>query len=290
MKLPFSTALGLLFLCSSSIVTSRNVFRTDVSREDFDFNDLRQHAPVIESPKLHRLDKRKGGGGGGGGRGGGGGGGSGSGSGGSSGGRSGGGGRPGGAPAGTRPSSNAGGASRSGSGTPRNFGGGGFYAGGARVPYTAGRRSPGGLVPFFLPVALLGFFPGLWLFGAYAYSMNHGYSYRNRTTNRNESIPIVCLCQEHSVCGCDDNNNSTYIDSILSDKDENGLPRNSSVVKTVDVNGTTKIYINGTLPNGTTAPDPSIAEGMASGIMPPILKLSGYWPTIAIVLATVALL
>ncbi|KAI2067141.1 hypothetical protein LOZ40_003261 [Ophidiomyces ophidiicola] len=185
---------------------------------------------------------------------------------------------------------NAGGASRSGSGTPRNFGGGGFYAGGARVPYTAGRRSPGGLVPFFLPVALLGFFPGLWLFGAYAYSMNHGYSYRNRTTNRNESIPIVCLCQEHSVCGCDDNNNSTYIDSILSDKDENGLPRNSSVVKTVDVNGTTKIYINGTLPNGTTAPDPSIAEGMASGIMPPILKLSGYWPTIAIVLATVALL
>ncbi|EEP82701.1 predicted protein [Uncinocarpus reesii 1704] len=293
MKLSSSIALGLL-LCLSSPVTSRYVLRTDLSQNDFDDRSLRDLEPVIaHTPKLPELEKRKGGGGGGGrgggggGRGGGGRGGGGR-SGGNSGGRSGGGGRPG--SPGTRPSSNAGGSSRSGSGRPRTYGGGGYYAGGSSVPYTAGRRSPKGLFPFFLPVALLAFFPGLWLYGAYAYQTNHGFNWRNRTSNRNESIPIVCLCQEYSVCGCDDNNNSTYIQSLLNDVDRNGLPRNSSVIKTVEVNGTTKIYINGTLPNGTTAPDPSITENISNHVVPQILRLSGYWTMAAIVLATVTLL
>ncbi|EAS28982.3 uncharacterized protein CIMG_07728 [Coccidioides immitis RS] len=303
MKIKSSFTLGLLLFLSSSLsVTSRRVLRTDLSRTEAEASG--HYAPVIDAPKLPVLEKRRGGGGGGGGRGGGGGarggggrGGGGGRSGGGSGGRSGGGGR-GGSPGGrggasspgSRPSSNAGGTSPGGSGSPRSYGGGNNYAGGAEVPYTAGRRSPTGLLPFFLPVALLAFFPGLWLFGAYAYQSNHDFNWRNRTSGMDENIPIICLCQQYSVCGCDDNNNSTYIQSILNDTDQNGLPRNSSIVKTVEVNGTTRIYINGTLPNGTTAPSGE-STNMAPGLMlPHLLKLSGYWSMVAIVLATVTLL
>lgn len=182
-----------------------------------------------------------------------------------------------------------GGSSRSGSGPPRSYGGGGYYGGGASVPYTAGRRSPKGLGPSFLPLAALAFFPGLWLFGAYAYALHDGYGYYDRRSGRNGTIPIVCLCQEYSVCGCDDNNNSTYMNSLFKDKDENGLPRNSSIVTVANVNGTTTIFINGTLPNGTTAPDPNYTS-TATALVPHLLYLSGYWPMVAIVLGTVVLL
>ncbi|WEW59885.1 hypothetical protein PRK78_005366 [Emydomyces testavorans] len=296
------TCVLLLLLSSSSTVTSRNIFRTDLSQSDIEERSFRDYVAATDAPRFFQLVKRKGGGGGGGGgRSGGGS------SGGSAGGRSGGGGKPSGGkpggssgnsggsggsrPVGTRPNSNVGGSSRSGSGSPRSFGGGSSYAGGAGVPYTAGRRSPKGLTPFLLPLAALAFFPGLWLFGAYAYETHHGFDWRNRTSGLNQSVPIVCLCQQYSECGCDDNNNSTYIQSVLNDTDMNGLPRNSSLVKTVNVNGTTKIYINGTLPNGTTAPDPSISGAMsARGMIPQILKLSGYWSMFAIVFATVMLL
>lgn len=100
----------------------------------------------------HSLERRKGGGGRGGG---------GSGGGSSGGGRSSGG-------------SSSGGATRSGSGAPRSYGGG-YYGGGATTPYTAGRKTPKGLIagPLLLGVGLLAIMPGFWLYSAYPYYYNN---------------------------------------------------------------------------------------------------------------------
>lgn len=143
----------------------------------------------------------------------------------------------------------------------------------------------GGRAPFLLPLGAMAFFPGMWLYGAYAYPSNHSHSYRNDTSKKNESAPVTCLCQKYSVCGCDDNNNKTYTKSLFKDTDRRGLPHNSSTVRVADVNGTKGIYINGTLPNGTTAADPS-----KSNVSGKLLKLSGYWVMASITVAAVTLL
>ncbi|ODH37714.1 hypothetical protein ACO22_02570 [Paracoccidioides brasiliensis] len=188
---------------------------------------------------------------------------------------------------------NIGGSTRSGSGTPRSFGEGGFYPGGAAVPYTAGGRSRMGLLPFaFLPIAALAFFPGVWLFGAHAYHIGH-YNHRNTSDpNANVTqIPIECLCQRFGVCGCDKNDNTTYIDQLLSEKDRDGLPKNTSTIVVATVNGTRTIYVNGTLANGTTSSDPSIKDSSSSFTSPPVLSmLSGYWVMASLFVATVTLI
>ncbi|KAI5297694.1 hypothetical protein KEM56_004612, partial [Ascosphaera pollenicola] len=61
-------------------------------------------------------------------------------------------------------------------------------------------------------------------------------------------VPITCICQQHSACGCEDNKNETYVDSVLKEKRPDGLPQNSSIVKVATVNGTEGIWINGTVP------------------------------------------
>ncbi|KAE8146027.1 hypothetical protein BDV25DRAFT_58044 [Aspergillus avenaceus] len=180
----------------------------------------------------------------------------------------------------TSSSSNSGGATRSGSGPPPAYGGGVYYAGGARSPYTSGSVSPLGIMPSgVLPVAALAFFPGLWLYMVYAYSYNNPYYYVDQATHGNTSIPVVCLCEAYMVCGCDNNNNTTYYESLF-----NGTqPTNSNVVRIVEVNGTRAVYINGTLPNGTTVADesaPSCAVQIA-------IQTSGYWLMIALVANTV---
>jgi hypothetical protein len=132
-----------------------------------------------------------------------------------------------------------------------------------------------------LPVAALAFFPGVWLYGAYAYPYHHPYYYEDETNHHNESMPVVCVCQEYQECGCDDNNNSTYYESLF-----NGTqPRNTSNTRVVEVNGTEKIYINGTLANGTTAADGSSSGASAS--VKTLLHASGHWVTVAVVAAAV---
>jgi len=156
-----------------------------------------------------------------------------------------------------------------------------YYAGGARTPYTAGSRSPRGITPFILPVAALAFFPGIWLYGAYAYPYHNPYYYEDEHSHRNESMRVVCVCQEYQECGCDDNNNSTYYESLF-----NGTqPRNTSNTRVVNVNGTEKIYINGTLANGTTAADGSSSGALTS--VQTLLHVSGYWVTAALVATAV---
>ncbi|KAF2668814.1 hypothetical protein BT63DRAFT_286139 [Microthyrium microscopicum] len=149
-------------------------------------------------------------------------------------------------------SSSGGGTSRGGSGVTPSYGGGRYYGGGASVPYAAGARSSRGLAPVgLLGVGALAFFPGLWLYGAYLYPYSSPYSFHNRTSNNNETKPVECLCQEYSVCGCDENSDSTYLDSVIGDGNTTSF--NQSLVRVADVNGTSTIVLNGTLPNGTTA-------------------------------------
>ena len=168
-----------------------------------------------------------------------------------------------------------------------SYGGGRYYGGGASTPYRAGSRSPlGGILPFALvggAIAAAAIFPGLWLYGAYEYNYNHPYSFRNRTNStatQNETLPVTCLCAMYSACGCDDNGNSTFLDTLVGNGSYQAL--NKSQINVANVNGTRTIVLNGTLPNGTdtsgasatTSSSPSPTSGaLARGLM----ESSGYW-------------
>lgn len=176
----------------------------------------------------------------------------------------------GGAPLGSS-SSNTGGRTQGGSGVKPSYAGG-AYAGGASVPYTAGARSRGGVAPYLLGGAALGVFPGLWLYGAYAYPYGHPFTYHNDSSNRNETRNVTCLCQQYSECGCDNNTDTTYLNSVA----------NNDTVSRV-ANDT--LYINGTLPNGTTADggseSASGSTSAAGSLKQQMLETSGWWIILA---------
>lgn len=152
----------------------------------------------------------------------------------------------------TGSSSNAGGATSAGSGAPRSYGGGRYYGGGATAPYTSGGKTPKGLAPVaLLGVGALAFFPGLWLYGAYSYPYSNPYRFYNQTAQQNQTRAVDCLCQQYSVCGCDDNDDTTYLDGLVGNGSSSAL--NQTLVRVANVNGTDTLFINGTLPNGTTA-------------------------------------
>ena len=172
-----------------------------------------------------------------------------------------------------------------------SYGGGRYYAGGATSSYRSGGRSPGGILPFALAGAALGIFPGLWLYGAYEYNYDHGYSYHNRTNTsepqgQNETIPVTCLCQMYSACGCDNNSNTTYLDSLVGNG--SAADENNTLIHIGLVNGTKTLIINGTLPNGTN--DTTSTTSGAGAARQTLLEYSGFWLVSAIVGATVWLL
>jgi hypothetical protein len=100
-------------------------------------------------------------------------------------------------------------------------------------------------------------------------------------TGVNETKPVTCLCAAYSECGCDDNGNSTFLDSIIGDGSYSNL--NLSLVNVANINGTSTILLNGTLPNGTTVAggteDVNAAGRLAA-------EMGGYWVMIALVGAT----
>ncbi|TAQ90158.1 hypothetical protein B7494_g1543 [Chlorociboria aeruginascens] len=205
------------------------------------------------------------------------------------------------------PSANTGGSTKTGSGVTPAFGGGRYYGGGATAPYAAGVHSPLGIVPVYLGVAALSVLPGLWLYGAYSYPYNHPYTFYNASATRNstntavaeraepalilrdgtganQTKPVTCLCAAYAECGCDDNGNTTFLDSLIGDGNYAAL--NKSLVTVADVNGTSTILLNGTLPNGTTSSggteNANVGEGMRQ-----LMEQSGYWVMIALVGCTV---
>jgi hypothetical protein len=78
------------------------------------------------------------------------------------------------------------------------------------------------------------------------------------------------LCQQYSVCGCDDNDDQSYLGSVIG----NGTILTSTLVRVADVNGTSQIFLNGTLPNGTTASGGS--DSAAVGIQGKTLESIGW--------------
>lgn len=270
-----------LLLSTGHLITSSSIPSSSesdlIAREST--AELILPALPIEPRSISRLTRRKGGGGGRS---------SGSSSGGSS--RSSGSGGAGGRPYSFSPVSNVGGRTRYGSGPPPSYGG--YYAGGARVPYSAGGRSPTrGLAPLVLPITAFAFFPALWLYGSlYAYPFGTPYYYRNATSNRNQTVDVTCLCQEYSVCGCDDNGNSTYIQQVIGDGTDRPVNSSQVVVLPALANGTQRAYINGTLPNGTTAPggtDPSSDEEIPNAAARAMASYAGYWVMVMTVVAIV---
>ncbi|KAK5290168.1 hypothetical protein LTR16_002639, partial [Cryomyces antarcticus] len=178
------------------------------------------------------------------------------------------------------------GASSGGAARTPAYGGGQYYSGGATSPYRSGSRSPLGLTPFLLPIAVLSIFPGLWLYGAYAYPYSHPYSFHNQSApnnGTNTTLPVQCLCQQYSDCGCDDNTNSTYMDDVLGNG--SAADMDPTLVQVAPVNGSQTILINGTLPNDTSAAVASAAAG--TSIPQGLLEHSGWWVMGAIVGYTV---
>lgn len=99
------------------------------------------------------------------------------------------------------------GGTRGGSAVGPGYGGGRFYGGGARSPVRSGQRSSGGISPLALGAGLaVGFgLYGLWAYTVYSYPYSQPWRFRNSTTNQEEEKPVVCLCEEYSECGCDEN-------------------------------------------------------------------------------------
>ncbi|KAK0946079.1 hypothetical protein LTR29_002393 [Friedmanniomyces endolithicus] len=160
--------------------------------------------------------------------------------------------------------SNTGGRTASGSGLAPSYGSSGrYYGGGASSPYSAGARSPGGVAPYFLAGSALAFFPGVWLYGAYAYPYHGAYTYHNDTGQRNETRPVQCFCAQYA--------SAAYLSSVAN---------NATVSRVADVNGTSTLLINGTLENGTTASGGS-DSGAGSFRLGVVEKGSGGWLVIA---------
>lgn len=109
---------------------------------------------------------------------------------------------------------------------------------------------------------------------------------RQATDGVNQTKPVTCLCAAYSECGCDDNGNSTFLDSIIGDGTYSNL--NLSLVNVADVNGTSTIILNGTLPNGTSVPG-GTEDAITGGAVKIIGSFAGYWVMVALVGATVYL-
>lgn len=139
------------------------------------------------------------------------------------------------------------------------------------MPYRSGSRSSAGIAPYLLVGAGLGVFPGLWLYGAYAYPYGHAYTYHNNTSNQNETHPVTCLCGEYQECGCDSNNDTDYINSVANNQSVSKVANNT-------------LYINGTLPNGTTAAGG--VDSAAGSLTQSLAEMSGLWIVVAGVVYT----
>lgn len=195
--------------------------------------------------------------------------------------------------------SNAGGRTSKGSGTP--YYGGNSYRGGAAVPFKAGSASPGGLRPSLMALAAAAtLLPGAWLLGAYLYHTSDAHTFHSSSPstsgdgprNGTETLPVLCVCSEHSVCGCDSSANDTYYDALYDTARRTPADADSYAAIIANVNGTRTLVINGTLANGTTAPGGNDATSSASsGIFgSSAVPFAHKWGALVVVAVVVALL
>lgn len=161
------------------------------------------------------------------------------------------------------------------------YGGGRYYGGGATKPYKSGGHSPSGILPVFFVAGALAFWPGVWLYGAHLYHYDRPYHFYNQSSQRNESKPVDCACSPNGDCGCDENDNTDYLKELIGNGSYASL--NKTLIDVADVNGTSTLLINGTLPAGTAD-----AAGNAAGDgLHALLQQAGWWPVVASVAAIV---
>jgi hypothetical protein len=98
---------------------------------------------------------------------------------------------------------------------------------------------------------------------------------------------VTCLCAAYQECGCDDSGNTTFLDSLIGDGTYSQL--NLTLVNVADVNGTSTILLNGTLPNGTTIPGGTEDANHAGAGMRGLMQSSGYLVMVALTACTVLL-
>jgi len=145
----------------------------------------------------------------------------------------------------------------------------GYYDGGSRVPYRAGMQAPCGLMPFYANSSA-SWMPYNWgPDGEYCYLLNHTAPALPTNPAHNTTDPILCVCQNYNLCGCDNTGDSYQI---------------PSTVKYSIINGTEYAIVNGTLENGTTAPAQSSAESLGVSVEAPLLSVIAcalllVWPT-----------
>ncbi|KAJ6786487.1 hypothetical protein PWT90_06892 [Aphanocladium album] len=173
---------------------------------------------------------------------------------------------------------------RGGSVPQPRYGGGQYYAGGSKTPYSAGRSSRpggGGIVPGLLIGGALAFWPGLWLSGAYMYNYHDPYRFRNASNNnKEESLPIICGCAQNAECGCDENGNNTNIDELVGNGSYANL--NKSVINVGTKDGRKVLLINGTIENTD-----GNSNTASSAAVKTVLETIGFWPVVATVAAIV---
>jgi hypothetical protein len=137
---------------------------------------------------------------------------------------------------------------------------------------------------------MLAIMPGLWLYSAYPYHYNNHYTFHNesatndddnnnnndkrtlwsrQTQGRDETLPVMCVCMENRECSCEENDDQAYLDDLVGNGSYPAL--NKTLVTVSQVNDTKTLVINGTLPEGTTAPSESLAMDLKVG------KYAGYY-------------
>lgn len=107
---------------------------------------------------------------------------------------------------------------------------------------------------------------------------------RQSTEGANQTKPVTCLCAVYSECGCDDNGNTTFLDTLIGDGTYSNL--NLSVINVADINGTSTIILNGTLPNGTSVSG-GTEDAITGSAAKMLVNVAGYWVMVALVGATV---
>lgn len=140
-------------------------------------------------------------------------------------------------------------------------------------------------MPVFFAASFLAFWPGLWLYGAHVYPYTHPHAFYNRSSAQNETKPVQCACDPYNVCACDENGDTQYLTDLIGNGSFASL--NHSVITVANVNGTSTILINGTLPNGTTAAGGTDSPNSAADGVRAMLQHMGWWPAIATIGAIV---
>ena len=113
-------------------------------------------------------------------------------------------------------------------------------------------------------------------------------------SHRNEmSMPVICLCTRHCVCGCKENHNKTYEKKLIDNSTEMTAGSDKQFLSaTSNFNGMKAMVVNGTLDNGTTADGGTFVP--PSRVPPSLLADGGVvlgrnWGTFVVGLVVVAM-